>query len=59
MGVDDTLRNAVTYVQLLALSLIIWDLYVTRAKLRLGMQVYVLGAYVAVASTVWNYLQGI
>lgn len=40
------------------LVVILWDLYTTRAALLAGLQAYILGAYVAVGSAVYNYFTG-
>jgi O-antigen ligase len=40
------------------LVVILWDLYTTRASLLAGLQAYILGAYVAVGSAVYNYFTG-
>jgi O-antigen ligase len=56
--VDRTLVRVVTYVQQLGLVLILWDLYTTPMTLRIALQAYVLGAYLSVLSTVYNYLEG-
>jgi len=55
---DATLDRVVTWVQLLGMVLILWDLYTTRRAVLAGLQAYVLGAYVAVASAVFNYFSG-
>lgn len=54
-----TLEHLKTYAQLILLSLILWDLYRTETALRTGLQAYVLGAYVAIASTASNYFAGV
>ena len=51
-----TMVRLQTYVQLAVMILILWDLYSTSAALNAGLQAYILGAYVAVASTVANYV---
>jgi O-antigen ligase len=56
--VDATVKNIKTYVQLGILSWILWDLYTTPKALKAGLQAYVLGAYVAIGSTIFNYLKG-
>jgi hypothetical protein len=53
-----TLERIGTWVQLLILVLIIWDLYATRAALLAGLQAYVLGAHVAVGVAVANFRAG-
>lgn len=53
-----TIAHLVTWVQLLGMVFILWDLYTTRTALSLGLQAYVLGAYVAIGSAVANYFAG-
>jgi O-antigen ligase len=53
-----TVAHVVTWVQLLLLVFIFWDLYRTRAALLAGLQAYVLGAYVAVGSAGANFFAG-
>ena len=47
-----------TWAQMFLLVVILWDLYTTRASLLAGLQSYILGAYVAVGSAVYNYFTG-
>ena len=47
-----------TWAQMFLLVFILWDLYTTRARLLAGLQAYILGAYVAVGSAVYNYFTG-
>ena len=47
-----------TWAQMFLLVVILWDLYSTRASLLAGLQAYILGAYVAVGSAVYNYFTG-
>lgn len=56
--VDETLRRIGTYLQLALLNYILWDLYTTPRTLRAAMEAYVLGAYVAVGSTIYNFSVG-
>lgn len=58
IDVEETLSTITTYVQLFVMVLIIWDLYTTRAAVQAGLQAYVLGAYVSVASILANQLSG-
>lgn len=53
-----TVRIVWTLVQLLVLVYVLWDVYATPAKIRAGLQAYVLGAYVAVGGIVINLLLG-
>lgn len=43
-----------TYLQLLALALVVWDLFDTAERLRMGLQWFVLGSYVTVGTVVYN-----
>lgn len=54
-----TLETSWTYIQLFALTYLIWDLYPTRRAVFQAFQVYVLGAYVSFASLLLNYQAGI
>jgi len=45
-------------VQGAALTVTLWDLYRTRAQVEAAMQAFLLGGYVSVATTVWNFGQG-
>lgn len=56
---DLTLERAGAYARMAALTLMIWDLFRTRAEIRAGLQAYVLGTIVPIASTILNYLQGV
>lgn len=47
-----------TWIQTLVLVFILWDLYTTRASVLAGLQAYVLGAYVAIGSAVYNFASG-
>jgi O-antigen ligase len=40
------------------LVFILWDLYTTRARVLAGLQAYILGAYVAAGSAIYNYFTG-
>lgn len=58
VSVDVTVGSLQTYLQLFFLVLILWDLYTTQEALTAGLQTYVLGAYVSVASIVKNQVTG-
>jgi O-antigen ligase len=53
-----TAERALTWVQLFVFVLMLWDLFTTRTAIIAGLQAYVLGAYVATASALANYLSG-
>lgn len=59
IDVDLTLNRLITYVQLVGLVYILWDLYLTPARINAGLQAYVLGAHVAIGNTLYNYMAGI
>lgn len=59
VGVDETVQSIKTYVQLSIVIWVLWDLYRTPTALRAGLQAYILGVYVAVGSTLTNYLAGV
>jgi O-antigen ligase len=56
---DDTLPKIMTYVQAGIMVWILWDLYTTPKALKAGLQAYVLGAYMSIGSTIFNYFNGI
>lgn len=58
VDVDKTASRIQTYFQLAVLVFILWDLYTTPAALRSGLQAYVLGAYVSIANTIYDYSLG-
>lgn len=53
-----TLGLAMTYFQLFAMVLILWDIYTTSVSVRAAMQAYVFGAFVIIASVLDAYLFG-
>ena len=55
---DYTYQQAKTYLQLIILIYIIWDLYTTSKELNNAMQAYVFGCYVAIITTINNYILG-
>jgi len=48
--------RALTYVQILGLAAIVWDCLETEWALRAGLQAYLVGACVPIASAIHNYL---
>ena len=58
-GFEVTKARVQTYAQILILTLIIWDMYRTPSALNAGIQAYVMGAWVAVLSTLYNYYSGV
>ncbi len=59
MDIDISLQRIKTYSQMFLLMLIYWDLVQKPETLRLALQAYVFGAYVLVASSLYNYINGI
>ena len=55
---DETMRRLPAYVQLIGMVYIIWDLYRTPETVKWGLQAYVFGAFVSIASLISNYLSG-
>jgi O-antigen ligase len=58
VSIDESTVQIKTLFQLGVMAYIYWDLYTTPKELNAAMQVYILGGYVAVISTVINYLAG-
>jgi len=55
---DKTVRQVMTWTQLLVFSLMLWDLYTTRTALLAGLQAFILGEYVAIGLTIYNFFSG-
>ena len=55
---DETIQRILTVSQLGILAWILWDLYRTPNAMRSALQAYILGAYVAIGSTIFAYLNG-
>jgi O-antigen ligase len=56
--IETTMQRIKTYSQLFLLLLIYWEVFQKQAELMAGLQAYIFGAYVLVASTIYNYLAG-
>jgi O-antigen ligase len=54
----DTAGHVVRLVQLLIMVFILWDLYTTRAALLAGLQVFILGEFVAIGSALTYFMSG-
>jgi O-antigen ligase len=54
-----TIGRIYTYAQIFLLVLIIWELYQKPSELIAGLQAYVLGSYICIASIISNYRAGI
>ena len=55
---DKTASRVMTFTQMLILIFILWDLYTTRSAVMIALQVYILGAFVSIGSTLGNYFVG-
>jgi O-antigen ligase len=55
---DRTVEHILTWIQLFLMIFILWDLYTTRETILAGLQMYVLGCYIALGSTIINFLIG-
>lgn len=56
---DQAISRATTYLQLLGLVLMLWDIYLTSDMVQTGLQAYILGAYISVGSTIFNFVKGV
>ena len=55
---EKTATLIVTWLQLLLLSLIFWDLYTSLKDVIAALQMYILGAYVVLGDTIANFVLG-
>lgn len=53
-----SIEQTITYLQLLVLAVILWDLLQTERELRLALQAYVLGSWVVVVRLLQTYVSG-
>lgn len=58
IDVGETKTQLITYVQLFMVAFILWDLYTTAKSLSMGLQAFVFGSWVAVGSTIFNFISG-
>lgn len=56
---DVTIQRIKTYIQLGVLSWMIWELLTEMQSLGAALQAYILGSYVAIISTLFNYFSGV
>jgi putative inorganic carbon (HCO3(-)) transporter len=57
--IGKTLQRVQTYAQILLLMLVLWEMLRTAGQLDAGLQAYVLGGYVLVVGTIYDYIRGI
>jgi O-antigen ligase len=55
---ESTLQRIKTYSQIFLLLLIFWEFFRKPEDLMAGLQAYVFGTYVLIASSIYNYIQG-
>jgi O-antigen ligase len=55
---DRTIDRIITYVQLIILVYLLWDLYTTPESVTTGLQVYILGTWISIGSVISNYVAG-
>lgn len=58
LDLDRTILRIKTWSQVLLLILILWELYQKPSDLIAGLQAYVFGAWISIASTIINYIKG-
>jgi O-antigen ligase len=56
--VNRTLVQVTSYIQLLGLAIILWDLCTTRRAMLAMLQMYILGGFVLLGNTLINYTSG-
>src|SRR5512142_363353 len=54
-----TRQRITTFSQIFLLVLVYWELFQKPQQLRMGAQAYVLGSYVLIGGTLYNYVNGI
>jgi O-antigen ligase len=58
LDIDGTLQRIKTYSQIFILILIYWEVFQKSEELMAALQAYVFGAYILVASTIYNFMMG-
>jgi len=56
--IEGTVQRIITYSQIFLLMLIIWEFFQKPEDLITGLQAFVFGTYILIASTIFNYLRG-
>jgi O-antigen ligase len=59
IDIDRTIARIITYGQIFLLLLIVWEFFRKPGDLLSGLQAYVLGSYVCIGGSIYNYLHGI
>lgn len=58
LDTESTIQRIKTYSQIFFLMLIFWEVFQKPENLMTGLQAYIFGTYVLIASTLYNYIQG-
>jgi O-antigen ligase len=58
LDIEATIQRIKTYSQIFILMLICWEVFQKSEELMAGLQAYVCGAYILVASTIYNFILG-
>lgn len=58
IDISATLAKSATYLQLAIMAYIIWDIVTSHMAFHVGLLAYVLGAYIAIANIVVNFVRG-
>lgn len=58
LNVDSTIQRIKTYSQVFLLMLIYWEFFQKPENLMTGLQAYIYGSYILIASTINNYIKG-
>ena len=58
LDIESTIQRIKTYSQIFLLMLIFWEVFQKPDNLMAGLQAYIYGAYVLIASTIYNYING-
>ena len=55
---ESTIQRIKTYSQIFLLMLIFWEVFQKPENLMMGLQAYIYGSFVLIASTIYNYING-
>src|SRR5690349_10013164 len=58
LDIEATLQRIKTYSQIFILMLIYWEVFQKPEELMAGLQAFICGAYILVASTIYNFMLG-
>lgn len=56
--INSSLGHILTWLQILGMVIIFWDLFTSQEMILAGLQAYILGSYVAIGNTLSNYFSG-